>query len=136
MENVLIPFKSVGKYNIGGSIDEHIEQAISVDDEADSTGWITYSMKDGIDLYVEENKIISICCTKTCYYNGLDLIGLSTVNFEGILGLDRQEREVDKIYLDSRNKKVDVVEYDEVGIQAWIDDDEIINLICNDLEDE
>lgn len=132
MNVVLNPLKSVGEYVFKSDISAYKHSALEVGEIDKSTNWITYEMPNGIDLYVEDGKVESIACRETCYYAGLDLIGITLRAFETLFDLpNRDAKDKDMVYMAEYNDRVHVLEYDEVGLQVWAYEDEIFNIICS-----
>lgn len=122
MENILIPNKSVGKYMIGENIQTYLqfkhdyEHCVEKDYECDKYVF----PDDNIIVYVEDDKIQSISCEKTCYWQGVNLIRM---NFDFFLKQYKVMYDSkDEIFMcvADRFQTQKVYDFDKLGLQIWV----------------
>ncbi|WP_397301576.1 hypothetical protein [Nonlabens ulvanivorans] len=97
----------------------------------ESTEWETYSLEDeGVYLYVENNKIISIVSDLECLYNGRNIIGMNINEFINFYGIE-PIGEPDALYVNENEFQI-VYEFDDIGLQVWCLNDVIETVIASD----
>lgn len=130
MISYLIPFKQVGDFHIESSLSNYRDTfEFKHTPSEDSTNWDTYELVDeGVSLYVDNDIIISISCDQECLYKGRNIIGMLIDEFIAFTGLNPQG-EVDSLWV-SDDKKQDVYEFDDIGLQVWCEDDIIVTVIA------
>ena len=127
----LIPFKQVGPFCFHKDILSYKDCEFEFVPCDDKTGWDVYKLRhEGIELYTENNTIVSIACRKEIYFKGANLIGLAYDKLTNEFNLT-PTGEADKIYIPSDDDYQDVVEFDEIGIQVWIKEDKIETVFCS-----
>jgi hypothetical protein len=126
-----IPLESIGEFDLDAQICDYTEKFNFKYSPADkSTEWETYSLEnEGISLYVEDNKIISIVCDEECLYKGRNIIGMNIEEFISFYGVN-PVGEVDELYVND-NETQNVYEFDDIGLQVWCRDDEIVTVIAS-----
>jgi hypothetical protein len=139
MKMNLVPFKKVGKFVLGESIDLYKDRynLVLEDDgfEDDSTGLITYNLEspDTSPCVDKENKTIRfIMCNEELFFKGRNLIGLTIEEFmshtrENYIG------EVDIIDFEEDEIPQNVYEFENLGLQVWEKGEKgkIITIIVN-----
>jgi hypothetical protein len=127
----LIPFKQVGPFVFFENIKSYCEYNFDFIKCDDKTGWDSYKLgHEGIELYTENNSIISIACRKELRLNHTNLIGLSLDSFLNKYGL-KPSKEEDKIYIPDDDNYQDVIEFDEIGLQIWLKGNKIETVFCS-----
>jgi hypothetical protein len=127
----LIPFKQVGPFAFLEDIKSYEGFAFDFIPCDDKTEWDVYKLKEeGIELYTENNSIVSIACRKELYYKTVNLIGISFDSFLSKFNL-KTTGEVDKIYLPNDDDYQDVIEFDGIGIQVWLKENKIETVFCS-----
>lgn len=136
MITYFIPLERVGEFDLNTQISDYTEKfdfKYSPIDE--STEWETYSLEnDGISLYVEDDKIISIVCDEECIYKGRNIIGMNIDEFINSYDVE-PIGEVDKLYV-NENETQDVYEFDDIGLQVWCKNSIIVTVIASAFADE
>ena len=133
----LVPFERVGDFELGGDLINYKENYnFDYSPADDSTGWETYSIQDeGLSIYTEANKIVSIACDEECLYNGRNVIGMFIDEFVSFFNM-QSTGEVDT-YVKENNIIQNIYEFDEIGLQVWCENDLIVTVIASPfIEDE
>ena len=78
-KNIFIPLKSIGNFFLEDKIEKYFSTCNFKHTSVDtSTGWETYSLDDeGIALFTEDGKIISILTDGNCFYKDINIIGMN-----------------------------------------------------------
>jgi len=137
MINYFIPLERVGEFELDTDIKNYKKIFNFEYTPADeSTGWETFSLEnEGISLYVEDNKIVSIVCDEECLYKGRNIINMDINEFMNFYGVN-PVGEIDKLYVND-NDTQDVYEFDDIGLQVWCENDKIVTVIASAyIEDE
>lgn len=136
MITYFIPLERVGEFDLNAQISDYTEKFNFKYSPADeSTDWETYSLEnEGISLYVEENKIISIVCDEECLYKGRNIIGMNIDEFINSYDVN-PIGEIDELYV-NENETQNIYEFDDIGLQVWCRDDEIVTVIVSAFTDE
>jgi hypothetical protein len=139
MKMNLVPFKKVGKFALGKSIDLYTERCNLVleedDFEKDTTGLITYNLdKPNTSPCVDEKDrtIRFIICTEELYYKGKNLIGLTIDEFISVTG-ENYVVEIDTLNFEEDDIPQNVYEFENIGLQVWEKGDKgkIVTIIVN-----
>lgn len=127
-----IPFKKVGPFVLGDKVKYYINKHNFIISKGhESTNWDCYELVDeGIELYVEDDIVVSIACRKECYLNGFNLIGMNYHTFLDKFSLP-ENREHDSAYMASDDDYQDIYEVDEMGVQIWCKKDKIVTVFCS-----
>ena len=129
MRYIFKPFISVGDYKLGVNVKDFLKKKdywIYYPPYKDLNGEDYKDEIDGITLGVENEKIISITCSKECIYKGENLIGMPINKFMKKFNL--QPDEIDKLWV-SDDEQEDVYNFDDLGIMVWVDKNGIIRLV-------
>lgn len=128
----LVPFQRVGPFEFNKSIKLYQDYDFKFSKCDDKTEWDLYSYEeDGIDIYTEEDLIVSISCRKTLMYNGLNIIGLELESFLQESNFTITKDNIDKIYMPDIDAYQDVIDLDDIGIQLWSKEDIIVTVFCS-----
>lgn len=129
---ILIPNLKVGDFELGQSIQFYIENfkfQVEIADEYEIPKWDIYSLEaEGLELYVEDNIIVSIACRKDLILNNLQLIGGSVSAVMNKLNLEYDDK--DAIYLNEEDEAHDVYEFTPLGLQVWEKNNVIDCVFC------
>lgn len=137
MQLEFIPFKGVGSFSFGRSIEEYKNHDFVFELGEDSTDWNEYQLENnGLYIYVEDGLIVSINCNKECWLKGVNLIGHNIYDFSDKFKLSLEDREVDQLYDANSDEDQDVYEFDELGIQIWSFQGVIRTVICSPQMDD
>jgi hypothetical protein len=125
------PFVGVGDLKFGTSIEFIIEKRdFNFKVENDNTNWLTFeNEKLGLNLYFENNLLISISCFKTLVYKGINIIGLTISELIETLVI-KSISLPDKIFINEFEFQT-VYEIDEYGLQIWIENNKIVTVIVS-----
>ena len=131
MVNYFIPLKRVGDFELNAQISNYADKYNFKHSSIDkSTGWETYSLvNEGISLYVEDGKIVSIVCIEECLYQGRNIIGMNINEFIGFYDI-KPVGEIDQLYVNDYETQ-NVYEFDYIGLQIWCKEDTIVTAISS-----
>ncbi len=129
----LIPFKTVGEFQIGSNIENYIKKYnFNIYDYSnDSTPGINFSLTNPkITLFVYEEIIESIACYEKLVFKKKNLIGMSLVQFiehtgENYVGL------IDELDFEDNEPPQYVYEFEGIGLQVWIKNEIIVTIIVS-----
>lgn len=125
----LQPCNAVGPFILQNFIDSYNDYQFEIHPLIKETSWTTYELPDeGIALFVENQKIVSISCSTKCLYKGYNLIGMNITDFNKIYGYNYDE--MDNVYLTDEIVQ-NVYEFDIIGLQIWCEEDIIITVIVS-----
>ncbi len=130
----LIFNKSVGPYILGSPISNYLFDDIEFEflKANGSDDWDCYRNKnDKFDIYIEEGLIISISCEKTCFYEGVNIIGIMIMELTKLIGEFPNLNITDAFEMHSDNTVQIVYEFDKWGIQVWTKKGKIVNIFCS-----
>ena len=125
----LVPLKRVGPFEFGKSIDSyHHLSLIEIPEEYDKeVNWRVYSVKNkDIRIYSDKGIITAIACYDECFFNNINIIGLSFDEFKSNINL--KPTGSDKMELDDGIKEV--YDFDELAIEVFVKDGIIISVNC------
>jgi len=127
---------SLGEFKFGSSITQYLEDFKHDFTPSDSaTGWDNYSFKyPEIDIYTEEDEIISIRCEKHFFWKKKDLIEMHISDFIDLAKEDPDE--VEDIFVYDEEHPQIVYGFEKIGLQIWTRDNKIITVLCADYEDD
>ncbi len=139
-KTILIPNKSIGIFHIGDNIKKYINLTYRITrHNEDEIAYDSYQFDElGITLWVEENKINSIRCTKECIWKNKNLINM---NFDDFLLISNQEPDKkENIYLlvNDRGQNQMVYDFNKLGLQIWVWREKIRTVIVsnyNEIDD-
>ncbi len=131
-----VPLERIGDFGLNTDICNYIEVFdFKYSPADDSTEWETYLLEnDGISLYVEDDKIVSIVCDEECLYKGRNIIGMDINEFINFYNVN-PVGEVDRLYVNDYETQ-DVYEFDDIGLQVWCSNGIIITVIASVFTDE
>ncbi len=132
MINYFIPLIGIGDFELNTNLSDYAERFdLKYSPVDESTEWETYSLEDeGVYLYVENNKIISIVSDLECLYNGRNIIGMNINEFINFYGIE-PIGEPDALYVNENEFQI-VYEFDDIGLQVWCLNDVIETVIASD----
>ncbi|KAF3886438.1 MULTISPECIES: hypothetical protein [Nostocales] len=119
------PLNSVGPFNFGNPISEfEKDYKLELIEPADEiTGWETYGLIHyETHIYVENSLIISINCYDQLIYQNLDILGMTLSEIRNLFGKENQPGEL--------NGDQICIEYEELGLQLWFQDDIVTSASC------
>ncbi len=130
------PFEGISDFVLESNINNYLNEFnLKYTPIDDSTEWETYSLEDeGISLYVEDNKIVSIACEEECLYKGRNIIGMNInefINFYNINPIG----EIDELYINDTETQ-SVYEFDDIGLQVWCSNDKIVTVIASSFDED
>ena len=130
----IIPNKSVGEFKLNDDISSYLKKYdFEYLPPDDIVYWEMYLLEDeGIDIAVEDNKIDSIFCSKNCYLNGKNLIGMNINDF--IKLIDAKPDKIETLYVTDTDTQ-DVYDFYDLGFQVWCDKDTIVEIVVLTYED-
>lgn len=132
------PSNGVGPLKYGALIQDYLSEypiRLLEPEGSDVTGWGTYEIENSDKtIWTEEGKIVSIRCDEYFVYKGNNLIGLSKI--ECIAYLQRQPDEVGEGVLFEDGTVQKPLEFDELGLEVWLEDGKIVSASAYDPEDE
>jgi len=127
------PLKGVGPFQFGSPIEPFLEDwnVQLVEEDIDSTGWITYEIDEGaFQIHMEDDEIISIACYQHCYFQNQDLIGLSYENAKMLFKYPSDnEHQPDRIFINDYPQFV--YDFGRLGAQLWVKDGIVVTVFCN-----
>lgn len=125
----LIPFKKIGDFTFGESINPIIEKYNYDFSPVDESGLKSFILPDiGISLYVENETIEYIACRQICNYKGRNLIQMNYDDFVFHVGI-APNGEKDQVYM-SDDEIQDVYDFDDIGLQVWVMDRKVVTVIA------
>lgn len=137
MDLELVPFERVGEFVFESSIYSYNQYDFIYYEEDESTGWSRYSLENkGLDLFIEDGLITTIACSKYCFHKGKNLIGLSISEFCNLHKLSLNGREKDRLFMPGSEVYQDIYEFDELGLQIWSHEGDIVSVYCSPYEDD
>lgn len=129
------PLKNVGPFKINTSIDDYIEKynlKKTENGKKDKTNWITYrEINSNISIHVENNRIVSIACYKYCFYNDVNIIGLTINDFKNLINKTPDDN-IDTIEIENETQYV--YEFEDLGCQVWERSGKIVTIFCCNYE--
>lgn len=131
MSLTLTPLSRVGSYIFASEAYLYLDKVLSISERNTDTDWITYRMPNGIDLYIEDGLVTAVCCREVCLYKGLNLIDMSFSDFLRLFDLEYPEKPDDRLFMANFGDLVDIYEYDDFGLQVWVYNGAVANLICS-----
>ncbi|MBA3987485.1 MAG: hypothetical protein H0X63_13150 [Flavobacteriales bacterium] len=125
----LIPTSSVGPFKLGTKISKYEKFDLDYFPPDESTGWATYKMRDPeLEIYTEEEIIISIACREVCNYKGQNLIGLP---FKELMRLiNERPEDKDEIIMEDGELQI-VYEFYNFGLEVWTKCNIIVTVFCS-----
>lgn len=128
--------KSLGPILIGSDITKYVESLGAIYDETsdDSTDWDTYVLPD-YDAYIDVSggKVVSITAYKEFIYNGKNVLGLTTMQLDQMLGCTADDIGEPVEYDDGDVKTP--YDYFDLGLQVWASDGVITSVTCMSYDD-
>lgn len=136
MITYFIPLEKVGEFYLNTKISDYTKKFSFQYSPADeSTEWETYELEnEGISLYIEDDKIISIVCNEECLYKGRNIIGMNIEEFINFYDVN-PVGEVDELYV-NENEIQNVYDFDNIGLQVWCKQGTIKTVIASNFDDE
>lgn len=132
-ELLLKPFESVGVFCFNKKIIDYLNDyqfEIEIASEDEIPKWDTYKLRDiGLEIYVENDLIISICCSKTLSYNGFELLRKNIDFIQKSINIIHDEK--DYIFLNEEETAHEVFEFNNLGLQIWQKDNVIDSIFCS-----
>ncbi|UMY65276.1 MULTISPECIES: hypothetical protein [unclassified Flavobacterium] len=130
MVKYFVPFEQVGEFKLGTPINDYLKSFSFTFSEKDTiTEWETYELQEeGLELYVENGLIVSICCRDECIYKGRNMIGMGIDEFLSAFSVHSSSS--NKIHLDDDESQF-VYDIDEMGLQVWSRNGRIVTAIVN-----
>lgn len=128
---IIIPFQSVGGFEFGVNIAQY--QAVLADWEFEPTdefGKAYYKSPDGnLILAIREQKIESIFCYQSVYYQGFNVIGLTVQTFENLSNA-KPVGDIEQYDFEDDGLPQFVYEFESVGLQIWEKQGKIVTIIA------
>lgn len=119
-------------------IDEYIAQFelfLDPDDSPDTTDWIQYKMPNHeVSIDVENKKIVSIFTDESFCYQGNTLLGKKVSELESIIA-QKPDNVGEPVDYGDGNIQIPL-EYDSLGLIAWICNDVVISASFYEFEDD
>ena len=110
MEKGLILNTSYNDFILGTHVSDYFDKRHEEGVASDSPYSDTVSFDfydDGVDIWCENNIIESICCTKTCIYEGVNLIGMKFDDFLNRFHFSPNPNDEDIIWLEGGDGEKD-----------------------------
>lgn len=126
-----IPNKSLGPVVIDSKISEYFKSLNVVRDETstDSTDWDTYIVPgDDVCIDVAGEEVVSITAYLEFKYDGKNIIGMTTMQVEQMLGCTADEIG-DAVEYDDGDVKIPF-DYFDLGLQVWASDGVVTSATC------
>ena len=127
MEKGLILNTSYNDFILGTNVSDYFDKRYEEGEASDSPYSDTVSFDfydDEVDIWCENNIIESICCTKTCIYEGVNLIGMKFDEFLNRFHFSPNPNDEDIIWLEGGDGKngqnQHVYDFDKEGLQIWV----------------
>jgi len=132
----LEPFVGVGPFEFNKQI-IHYENAFSLTKETDGDYTCDHFNLEypETDLYVRDGVVSSINCYEECIYKGRNIIGMSIDEFMNFYELSPVGN-VDELLFEEDNIPQYVYEFDQIGLQVWVKNREILNVIASGADEE
>ena len=125
----LNPLKSIGPFMFNSELINYVYLSFSeLPEEYDEVvGWQSYTLpQNDVRIYTENGKIVSVACYDECILGDFNLVGLEEGIFKSIIQSKLSHSE--SMELDNGIK--DVLEYDDLGIQACVKDGFVESITC------
>ena len=129
-----IPNKSLGAIEFDTSIEIYINSigAYMSEPKNDITGWETYEIdNEELYIYVEEGLVVSVSAYESIYFKNINLIGLSQKELIEILEVEPDEVGTPVLYEDGDVQTP--LDFDSLGLGAWISNDRLVSGCCSNL---
>lgn len=129
-ELYLKPLDSVGPFKFNSSIEAYLDSyELKYSPDIDETEWKTYSIEEmGLNIYVEQEKRVSIKSMKHLFYGDKDLIGMDFDFFKEYFQIEPDEE--DSISIDD-DMNQSVYEFEKLGLQVWVRYHKIVTVFCS-----
>lgn len=124
MKEELVPNKSYAGFILGEDIHKYlgnnrIYDFYPIDKYVNNERYDFYHPK--ISVWTENNKIVTICCKVTCYWQGKNLIGMNYKDFLEIAKVLPNDE--DTIYVPEspcRGQNQKVYSFNDLGLMVWV----------------
>lgn len=138
----LVPHISVGRFKFGEKISKYISDIdYNFTKGEDDWDWHQYELVNPqMNIYVDEDKIVSIACRKKCMLFGSNIIGMSMSDLINVTNAYPDLDQTDTVFTESENRKLDnpqiVYEFDNFGMQVWVKNGVIVTVFCSPYEND
>ena len=139
MEKGLILNTSYNDFILGTQVSDYFDKRHDEGVASDSPYSDTVSFDfydDEVDIWCENNIIESICCTKTCIYEGVNLIGMKFDEFLNRFHFSPNPNDEDIIWLEvgegKNGQNQHVYDFVKEGLQIWVWRNKIRTVIIGD----
>lgn len=134
---ILIPAVSVGEIKLDDNIENYPTRALEYSDTSGEDAFSCFAFTDHpVQAFVTEaGRIETIRCETECIWQGVNLIGLSYAEF--VLLYPEEPDDTDRIAVDTPagEQQQDVYDYDDLGLQVWVQDNQIVLIMASSFEE-
>ena len=126
----LNPLKCIGPFLFNSELINYVDLSFSeLPEEYDEVvGWQVYTLpQNDVRIYTENGKIVSVACYEECILGDFNLVGLEVGIFKSII----QSKLTHSESMELDNGIKDVLEYDDIGIQAYVKDGFVESITCS-----
>jgi len=134
-----VPNIRLGQIFLGEDINVYVNNlgAILQDEEKgsdDCTSWVSYALPDpDVFIDVENQKVVSITSYRDFIYKNKNLIDMSIIELEDVLGCSADEVG-ETIFYDDADQKTPY-EFFDLGLQVWVSEKRVVSISCLTYED-
>lgn len=128
MDYSWIPNQSFGPFLFGDKISKVVGMGytLAAEDSASSESLIAYAVEgESIDIYASNERIECVVSFKKTFYKGVNIIGMTPVELESLLGMPASEIGVEVIY-DNNTLEIPY-EFDEFSLRVWVSNGKIVS---------
>lgn len=136
MEEELVPNKSYAGFVLGEDIHKYlgnnrIYDFYPTDRDTNNERYDFYHPK--ITVWTENDRIVTISCEETCYWQGKNLIGMCYKDFLAMVKIQADDEDI--IYVPQspyRGQNQKVYSFDTLGLMVWVWRDKIRTVLISD----
>lgn len=138
IKNELVPNKSVGIFMLHDEISKYCELPHTKEHrnekyyECDDYDFPLYDLT----IWVENERIRSICCETSCYWKGKNLLRMNFKKFLETYGLQYDGKDEIILEIGKGYQTHKVYDFDELGLQIWVWRNLIRTVIVSNYQDE
>jgi len=137
--NGLILNTSYDDFKLGNSIEEYKNNAYQIDKHDIPSPWECYNFIQNdseIEVWCENNVIISICCNQSCIYKGHELIHMAYEDFLSLINETPSDHDICYVPINKdRGQNQHVYDFDKSGLQIWVWRNKIRTVIISTFEE-
>ncbi|MCK5805620.1 MAG: hypothetical protein KAI66_22500 [Lentisphaeria bacterium] len=126
------PMRRLGEIEFGAPLGEATSTyhlARLPEEERDTVGWEVYGDRDEtLRVYLEDGKVTSVACYRSCILNGKDLIGMEVIEACAWMGYDPVGPDD---VVEMPDGPQDVYEFVPLEAQIWAKEGCVVTVFCD-----